>query len=53
MAMTIQRTKLILTTSLVWELTIIANVLQTRRNLMKTSISGLMRIMRLHGNAMS
>lgn len=53
MAMTIQRMKLILTMSLIWELMIIAKVLQTRRNLMKTSTSGLMRIMRLHGNAMS
>lgn len=53
MAMTIQRTKLILTTSLIWELTIIGIVVQMRRNLMKILPSGLMRRMRLHGNAMS
>lgn len=53
MAMTIQKMKLILTMSLIWELTIIANMLQTRRNLMKISTSGLMRRMRLHGNALS
>lgn len=53
MAMTIQRTKLILMTSLIWELTIIGIVVQMRRNLMKMSTSGLMRRMRLHGNTMS
>lgn len=53
MAMTIQRTKLILMTSLTWELTIIGSVLQTRRNLIKILTSGLMRKMRPHGNAMS
>ena len=53
MAMTIQRTKLILTTSLIWELMIIGIVLQTRRSLMKISTSGLMRRIRLYGNTMS
>lgn len=53
MEMTILRTKLILTMSLIWELTIIGIVPQTRRNLMKISTSGLMKSMRLHGKAMS
>lgn len=53
MATTIQRTKLTQTMSLIWEPTIIANVVQTRRNLMKTSTIGLMRIMRLLGNVIS
>lgn len=53
MEMTILRMRLILTTSLTWELTIIGIVLQTKRNLTKISTSGLMKRMRLHGNAIS